>query len=52
MEQLEIDKLEPIGIFPLLENPCQYVPDTVDLSVDSEAREYWLQCFESKNNLN
>lgn len=32
--------------FPLLASPSDYFPDTQDLTVDTEAREYWLQCFE------
>ena len=32
--------------FPLLSSPGDYFPDTQDLTVDTEAREYWLQCFE------
>ena len=32
--------------FPLLASPGEYFPDTQDLTVDTEAREYWLQCFE------
>lgn len=32
--------------FPLLVSPSYYFPDTQDLTVDTEAREYWLQCFE------
>ena len=44
---LEVDqfthKLEP---FPLLTSPTDYFPDTQDLTIDTEAREYWLQCFE------
>jgi type II pantothenate kinase len=29
-----------------LYNPETYCPDTVDLTQDNEAREYWLNCFE------
>ena len=36
-------KLEP---FPLLTSHTDYFPDTQDLSLDTDAREYWLQCFE------
>ncbi|CAG7834018.1 unnamed protein product [Allacma fusca] len=47
IERLEIDKLEPIGFFPLLKSSCDYTPDTLDLSSDAEARDYWLQCFQA-----
>lgn len=44
---LEMDqfshKLVP---FPLLSSPSDYFPDTQDLTVDTDAREYWLSCFE------
>ncbi|CAH8601240.1 unnamed protein product [Dicrocoelium dendriticum] len=45
---LELDRvlgfsLEPL---PLLDSPTDYVPDTWDLTQDSEARAYWLQCLE------
>lgn len=30
----------------LLSSPSDYFPDTQDLTVDTEAREYWLSCFE------
>ncbi|CAB4067436.1 coaW [Lepeophtheirus salmonis] len=44
---LEIDRFERILYHcPLLEDPKNYIPDTVDLSRDSDAREYWLKCFE------
>ena len=36
-------KLEP---FPLLTSHTDYFPDTQDLTLDTDAREYWLQCFE------
>lgn len=26
-------------------DPNTYNPDTLDLNADSEAREYWLECF-------
>ena len=32
--------------FPLLSSPSDYFPDTQDLTVDTDAREYWLSCFE------
>lgn len=31
--------------FPLLLEPKEYNPDTVDLKSDKEAREYWFECF-------
>ena len=44
---LEMDqfthKLEP---FPLLTSHTDYFPDTQDLTLDTDAREYWLRCFE------
>ncbi|KAJ8683639.1 hypothetical protein QAD02_019431 [Eretmocerus hayati] len=44
--QLEIDQSEnTIGFCPLLSDPATYNPDTTDLVLDKEAREYWLQCF-------
>uniref|UniRef100_A0A6A7G058 4'-phosphopantetheine phosphatase n=2 Tax=Hirondellea gigas TaxID=1518452 RepID=A0A6A7G058_9CRUS len=47
-DQLEMDKCEQVLMyFPLLANPTEYVPDTVDLTQDKEAREYWVWCFES-----
>lgn len=32
--------------FPLLASHSDYFPDTQDLTVDTEARDYWLDCFE------
>ncbi|XP_069676632.1 4'-phosphopantetheine phosphatase isoform X2 [Periplaneta americana] len=47
MDQLEIDRWESAVTYcPLLFDPSNYIPDTVDLTQDTEAREYWLQCFE------
>lgn len=47
VDQLEIDRWESAVTYcPLLTDPASYVPDTVDLTQDTEAREYWLQCFE------
>ncbi|XP_075235661.1 4'-phosphopantetheine phosphatase-like isoform X2 [Lycorma delicatula] len=47
VDQLEMDRLESLLAFcPLLSDPANYIPDTVDLNADQEAREYWLQCFE------
>lgn len=49
VEQLEIDRMEqPFGFFPLLDFDEKYYPDTMDLTKDTEAREYWLTCFEGK----
>ncbi|XP_045715647.1 4'-phosphopantetheine phosphatase [Phyllostomus hastatus] len=44
---LEMDRLErPLVNLPLLRDPSSYVPDTVDLTDDAQARKYWLTCFE------
>lgn len=44
---LEMDRLERQLInLPLLLDPSSYVPDTMDLTEDALAREYWLYCFE------
>ena len=44
---LEMDQFTHTLVpFPLLASPGDYFPDTQDLTVDTEAREYWLQCFE------
>lgn len=44
---LEMDRLErQLVNLPLLQEPSSYVPDTVDLTEDAPAREYWLDCFE------
>lgn len=44
---LEMDRLErELVSLPLLQDPSSYVPDTVDLTEDAMAREYWLSCFE------
>ena len=44
---LEVDQFTHTLVpFPLLAFPGDYFPDTQDLTVDTEAREYWLQCFE------
>lgn len=44
---LELDQMpRPLAPFPLLAAPSQYFPDSVDLSADSEARSYWLTCFD------
>ncbi|XP_058530353.1 4'-phosphopantetheine phosphatase [Ochotona princeps] len=44
---LEMDRLERLLVdLPLLRDPASYVPDTVDLTDDALARQYWLGCFE------
>ena len=35
-----------LGACPLLKQPDNYTADTVDLTRDDEARDYWLACFE------
>ncbi|GFO45494.1 pantothenate kinase 4 [Plakobranchus ocellatus] len=43
---LEINRLErPLLPCPLLKDIMGYFPDTVDLTQDAEARQYWLDCF-------
>lgn len=32
--------------FPLLYDPDEYDPDTVNLKKDHEAKEYWFKCFD------
>ena len=45
-DMLELDRLEKALLpCPLLLNPDTYLPDTVDLTQDPDAQEYWLQCF-------
>ena len=45
-DTLELDKLEKaLYPCPLLLDPNSYLPDTVDLTKDTAAREYWLDCF-------
>lgn len=44
---LEMDRLErQLVNLPLLLDPSSYIPDTMDLTEDPVAREYWLYCFE------
>ena len=44
---LELDRFaKPLVSCPLLLDAASYFPDTVDLTLDAEARSYWLQCFE------
>uniref|UniRef100_A0A672J6Y2 Pantothenate kinase 4 (inactive) n=1 Tax=Salarias fasciatus TaxID=181472 RepID=A0A672J6Y2_SALFA len=46
-DMLEMDRLErQLVNLPLLLDPSSYIPDTVDLTEDAPAREYWLKCFE------
>uniref|UniRef100_A0A0A9YJQ4 4'-phosphopantetheine phosphatase n=3 Tax=Lygus hesperus TaxID=30085 RepID=A0A0A9YJQ4_LYGHE len=47
VSQLELDREVQRTFCPLLSDPAQYIPDTVDLNADHEARTYWLDCFES-----
>ena len=45
-DMLEIDRLQrPVLACPLLLDPSSYIPDTVDLMHDIDARSYWLKCF-------
>jgi len=47
LKQLEIDRFEKkLRFCPLLLDPQKYVADTVDLTEDGDAREYWLHCLE------
>ncbi|XP_075881225.1 4'-phosphopantetheine phosphatase isoform X2 [Nelusetta ayraudi] len=46
-DMLEMDRLErQLVNLPLLQDPSSYIPDTVELTEDAMAREYWLYCFE------
>ncbi|XP_035376048.1 4'-phosphopantetheine phosphatase isoform X2 [Electrophorus electricus] len=46
-DMLEMDRLErQLVNLPLLQDSSSYIPDTVDLTEDTLAREYWLCCFE------
>ncbi|XP_039612086.1 4'-phosphopantetheine phosphatase isoform X2 [Polypterus senegalus] len=46
-DMLEMDRLDrQLVNLPLLLDPSSYIPDTVDLTEDAMAREYWLSCFE------
>ncbi|MBN3306777.1 PANK4 kinase, partial [Amia calva] len=46
-DMLEMDRLErQLVNLPLLQDPSSYIPDTMDLTEDAVAREYWLFCFE------
>lgn len=44
-DMLELDKVNARSHCPVLLNPDTYNPDMVDLTKDSDAREYWLDCF-------
>lgn len=33
------------SVCPLLDNPHQYIPDTLNLNEDTEAKSYWFDCF-------
>ncbi|XP_066908231.1 4'-phosphopantetheine phosphatase isoform X1 [Halyomorpha halys] len=44
--QLTLDSLDNLVTFcPVLSNPAEYFPDTQNLSENSSAREYWLDCI-------
>lgn len=46
-DMLEMDRLEvQLVQLPLLQDASSYVPDSVDLTEDALARDYWLDCFE------
>lgn len=36
---------QTLSLFPLLRGDVPYVPDTIDLNSDVEAREFWLNCM-------
>lgn len=44
----ELDRVSgySLELFPLLESPTNYTPDTYDLTQDVDARCYWLTCLE------
>ena len=45
-DMLELDRFaKPLVSCPLLLDAASYFPDTEDLTIDQEARDYWLQCF-------
>jgi len=47
VDHLEIDRFDSqLGCCPLLKDADNYSPDTVDLTHDHDARQYWLQCFQ------
>lgn len=47
MSEFELEHLGDMSLepFPLLLSPADYIPDTWDLTQDSKARVYWLECF-------
>eukprot|EP00090_Calanus_glacialis_P034823 TRINITY_DN5891_c0_g1_i1.p1 TRINITY_DN5891_c0_g1~~TRINITY_DN5891_c0_g1_i1.p1 ORF type:complete len:780 (-),score=227.21 TRINITY_DN5891_c0_g1_i1:391-2730(-) len=46
IDHLEIDRFDSqLSYCPLIEDPTEYIADTVDLNRDHDARAYWLQCF-------
>ncbi|XP_046881430.1 4'-phosphopantetheine phosphatase isoform X2 [Hypomesus transpacificus] len=46
-DMLEMDRLErQLVNLPLLQDASSYIPDTVDLTEDALARDYWLYCFQ------
>ncbi|CAM9188230.1 unnamed protein product, partial [Lampetra fluviatilis] len=45
-DMLEMDRLHlKLVALPLLLQPSAYRPDSVDLTTDAPARDYWLHCF-------
>lgn len=47
VDQLEMDRFDTQLVYcPLLDDRETYIADTVDLTLDNDARKYWLQCFE------
>ena len=49
IDHLEIDRLESQLVYcPLLDDPDEYIADTIDLLRDSDARSYWLTCFKGE----
>lgn len=48
VSQLEIDRWESVvGFCPLLEDPANYTPDTLNLTQDNEARSFFPKLPES-----
>eukprot|EP00118_Oscarella_pearsei_P014701 m.127990 g.127990 ORF g.127990 m.127990 type:complete len:153 (+) comp37940_c0_seq32:811-1269(+) len=44
---LELDRMETtLAALPLLKDVSVYLPDFINLSEDSEARQYWIQHFQ------
>ncbi|XP_077293741.1 4'-phosphopantetheine phosphatase isoform X2 [Arctopsyche grandis] len=44
---LNTKNMDDSRLCPLLRDPAAYNPDTLDLIKDTEAREFWLDCFEN-----